>query len=65
MNCESCDHEFVCKYKKEYIWFREQSTNEYKGIFDVSCNEYKKMRSGDMEYDLHSKVMGTLKNDWI
>ena len=41
MNCETCKHNFVCKYKEEYIRVKEKSnSDEFKGIFDIYCNEY-------------------------
>lgn len=41
MDCNTCKHNFVCKYKEEYIRVRDKSNSEeFKGIFDICCNEY-------------------------
>ena len=40
MNCETCIHELVCKYKDEYTRVKYKSEIEFKGVFDIACNEY-------------------------
>ena len=44
MNCESCTHELVCKYKDEYTRVKYKSEMEFKGVFDIACNEYKQSK---------------------
>ncbi|MGL5765001.1 MAG: hypothetical protein ACRCX8_05100 [Sarcina sp.] len=41
VDCNTCKHNFVCKYKEEYIRVKDKSNSEeFKGIFDICCNEY-------------------------
>lgn len=41
MDCKRCKHNFVCKYKEDFKDVKmDFSIDEYKGVFDISCNEY-------------------------
>lgn len=41
VDCKTCKHNVVCKYKDEYIRVRDESNlEEFTGVFNISCREY-------------------------
>lgn len=45
MECNTCKHEFVCKYKEAYIKVTNTSNSkDFKGVFNIYCNEYLKCK---------------------